>query len=85
MFGIGNGSKDPLVDERSVARWLSSLPPNDPMAVHAALVTELGRVADRSAKRTPARLGALFAVDAGTDGVIEAAAEPLTVRATRVD
>jgi len=69
MFGIGNGSKDPLVDEGSVARWLASLPPNDPMAVHAALLTELGRVADRSAKRTPARLGALFAVDAGTDAL----------------
>lgn len=67
MFGLGNGSKDLLVDERSVGRWLASLPPNDPMAVHAALVSELGRAADRSAKRTPARLSALFALDAGTD------------------
>jgi len=37
------------------------------LAVHAALMSELGRAANRSAKHTPARLGALFALDAGTD------------------
>jgi hypothetical protein len=64
MFGFSRTTKDPLADAKSAERWLASFPAGDPLAVHGALLTELGRVADRSARRTPSQLEAVFALDA---------------------
>ena len=66
MFGFGRTTKDPLADARTVERWLASFPSGDPLAVHAAVLTELGRVADRGVRRTPSQLEAVFALDATT-------------------
>ena len=44
MFGFGKITRDPLSDARTAKRWLESLPAQDPLAIHAALLTELGRV-----------------------------------------
>jgi cyclic-di-GMP-binding protein len=67
MFGFGRTTKDPLADARSAERWLASFPAVDPLAVHAELLSELARVTDRHARRTPAQLEAVFALDGGTD------------------
>ncbi|HEX4883144.1 MAG TPA: hypothetical protein VFX05_03325 [Casimicrobiaceae bacterium] len=69
MFGFGKITRDPLSDARTAKRWLESLPAQDPLAIHAALLTELGRVADRTTKRAPAQLEAVFALDAHTADV----------------
>ncbi|MDH4182493.1 MAG: hypothetical protein OEV46_10815 [Betaproteobacteria bacterium] len=65
MFGFGK-TADPLSDAKSAQRWLEALPEQDPLAVHAALLTELGRLADRGTRRTPSQLEAVFALDANT-------------------
>jgi hypothetical protein len=65
MFGFGK-TTDPLSDAKTAQRWLAALPEQDPLALHAALLTELGRVADRSTRRSPAQLEAVFALDAHT-------------------
>ena len=67
MFGFGKTLKDPLADAKSVERWLVGFPANDPLAMHAGVLTALGRLAEREAKRTPARLEAVFQVDLHTD------------------
>ncbi len=64
MFGFGSPPKDPLADARMAERWLASFPANDPLAAHGQLLTELGKFAERDARRTPARLEAVFSVDA---------------------
>ena len=66
MFSFGKTSRDPLADARSAERWLATFPPQDPLAAHAALLTELGRIADRNTRRSPAQLEAVFALDAHT-------------------
>lgn len=66
MFGFTKPRKDALADVKAVDRWLASFNANDPLATHAELVTELGHVADRGARRTPGALQALFHADAGT-------------------
>jgi cyclic-di-GMP-binding protein len=66
MFGFGKTTKDPLADAKSAERWLASFPAGDPLAVHAELLSELARMSDRNARRTPAQLEAVFALDAGT-------------------
>jgi hypothetical protein len=66
MFGFGKTMRDPLADARTAQRWVASLPEQDPLAIHAALLTELGRVADRTTRRTPGQLEAVFALDAHT-------------------
>lgn len=66
MFSFGKTSRDPLADARSAERWLATFPPQDPLAAHAALLTELGRIADRHTRRSPAQLEAVFALDAHT-------------------
>jgi hypothetical protein len=66
MFGFGKSSKDPLADARSAERWLAQFPASDPLAVHAEVVAQLGRAADRGAERSPQRLEAIFRADAGT-------------------
>jgi hypothetical protein len=67
MFGFGKTIKDPLVDTRTVERWLAGFPANDPLAVHSAVLAELGRLTERDARRTPARLEAVFSADRNTD------------------
>lgn len=66
MFGFGKTTRDPLADAKTAARWLAAFPVQDPLALHAALLTELGRVADRNTRRTPAQLESVFALDAHT-------------------
>ena len=63
MFGIGRSYKEPLTDVKAARRWLASYPGNDPLAIYVDLLAELGKIADRGAQRTPARLEALFSVD----------------------
>ena len=67
MFGFGKTIKEPLADAKTAERWLASFPANDPLAVHGAVLVGLGRLAERDAKRTPARLEAVFCVDRFTD------------------
>lgn len=67
MFGFGKTTRDPLADAPTAERWLDSFPAQDPLATHAALLTELGRIADRTTKRSSSQLEAVFALDAGTD------------------
>jgi hypothetical protein len=69
MFGFGKSQKDPLADAKSAERWLASFPTSDPLAVHAALLVELGALTERDARRTPARLEAVFYLDAQTEGL----------------
>ena len=66
MFGFGKTARDPLSDAKSAERWLASFPGNDPLAVHAELLSELARLTQPDARRTTAQLDALFALDAGT-------------------
>jgi len=67
MFGFGKTTKDPLSDARSVERWLAGFPANDPLALHAGVLTELGRATERDARRTPERLEAVFQADLHTE------------------
>jgi hypothetical protein len=64
MFGFGKTNKDPLADVKTAERWFATFPPNDPLAAHGELMTELGRYSERDAKRSPARLEAVFYADA---------------------
>jgi hypothetical protein len=66
MFSFG---KEPLGDPKSVERWLDGFPSNDPLAVQAAIVAELGRVSARQIRLNTSRLDALFALDARADAV----------------
>src|SRR5665213_4300389 len=70
MFGFGKSIRDPLADTKSAERWLASFPANDQLAVHVELLNELGRLAERVTKRTPAVLEAVFYVDAHTDNPV---------------
>jgi hypothetical protein len=67
MFGFGKTIKEPLTDAKTTERWLASFPANDPLAMHGAVLAELGRLTERDAKRTPGRLEAVFSVDRFTD------------------
>jgi len=67
MFGFGKTTKDPLSDAKTVDRWLAAFPVNDPLAMHAGVLAELGRAAERDARRTPARLEAAFLLDLRTE------------------
>lgn len=69
MFGFGKTTKDPLADAKSAERWLASFPAADPLAVHGELLSELSRLTDRNARRTPSQLEAVFALDAGTQAL----------------
>ena len=72
MLGFGKPTRDPLADGKTVARWLASFPPGDPLAVHGEVLAELARIAERHARRTPQRLEAIFELDAHT-GALRAA------------
>ncbi len=64
MFGFGKSVKDPLADVKSAERWLATFPANDPLAAHVEILSELGVVAERVTRRTPAMLEAVFRIDA---------------------
>ena len=66
MFSFGKAGKEPFADVKSVERWLAAFPANNPLVLHGALVAELGRIAERDARRTPAQLEAVFALDTRT-------------------
>ena len=66
MFSFGKAGKDPLSDVKSVERWLAAFPANDPLALHGEILAELGRLTGRDARRTPAQLDAVFALDRRT-------------------
>jgi hypothetical protein len=67
MFGFGKAVKDPLAERKTVERWLATFSANDPLGTHAAILVELGVLAERNAHRTPARLEAVFHLDAHTE------------------
>ncbi len=67
MFGFGKTIKDPLGDAKTAERWLGLFPANDPLALHGAVLAELGRLTERVAKRTPSRLEAVLLADRYTD------------------
>jgi len=69
MFGFGRSTKDPLSDKKSVERWLASFPGTDPLVAHAAILTELAALGERTAPRNPARLEAVFHLDALSDAL----------------
>jgi hypothetical protein len=71
MFGFGKTIKDPLADAKTAERWLGLFPTNDPLAMHGAVLVELGHLTERVAKRTPARLQAVFFIDRCTDPLRE--------------
>src|SRR5690348_18400091 len=64
MFPFGKPTRDPLADAKSVGRWLAAFPAGDPLALHGEVLAELGRISERNARRTPARLEAVFEPDA---------------------
>jgi len=63
MFGFGSTNRDPLADIKSAERWFGSFPDSDPLALHAALLAELGLFNEQEARRTPARLESVFYAD----------------------
>jgi hypothetical protein len=67
MFGLSRSPKDPLADAKTAERWLASFPASDPLAVHSALLVELGALTERDARRAPARLEAVFRLDVQTE------------------
>ena len=70
MINFREPPKGPLADTRSARRWLDTLPVNDPLLVQRELLVQLDKLAERTARRTPSGLEALFAVDAYTRGVV---------------
>ena len=70
MFGIGKSSLGPLGDPRSAERWLASLPVNDPLVVQRELLAELRGLSERTARRTPTVLEAVFLVDARANNLV---------------
>ena len=83
MFGIGRSSRDPLVDAKSAERWLAAFSANDHMALHGAVLAELRRLTERDAKRTPARLEAVFLVDRKMNALRETLTEQYLGQASR--
>jgi cyclic-di-GMP-binding protein len=63
MFRFGSTHRDPFADIKSAERWFASFPDSDPLALHAALLAELGQFNEQEARRTPARLETVFFVD----------------------
>ena len=63
MFGFGSTHRDPFADIKSAERWFASFPETDPLALHGALMAELGLINEHATRRTPARLDTLFFAD----------------------
>ena len=70
MFRFRKKPLGPFDDARSVQHWLASLPANDPLAAQRELLVELRRLAERTARRTPSGLAAVFIVDRKTSRVV---------------
>ncbi len=70
MINFREPPKGPLADTRSARRWLDTLPVSDPLLVQRELLVQLDKLAERTARRTPSGLEALFAVDAYAGGVV---------------
>jgi hypothetical protein len=69
MFGLSRTQKNPLADRKSAERWLAAFSGNDPLAMHSEIVTELGHISERTARRNPAALEAVFFIDAHTENL----------------
>lgn len=83
MFGLGKTIKDPLADAKTAERWLASFPLSEPVAAHAELLSELGHVVERTTRRTPARLEAVFRIDTRSAPLRKALADQYIEHATR--
>ena len=70
MLRFRTSSSAPLGDIRSAERWVASLPANDPLVAQRSIVTELHKLAARTARRTPAVLEAVFVVDTHANGLV---------------
>jgi len=70
MFRFRKKPHGPFDDTKSVQRWIASLPVNDPLAGQGELLLELRRLAERTARRTPAGLAAVFIVDTKANRVV---------------
>ncbi len=64
MLKFRKSSSEPLGDPRSAARWLTSLPANDPLVSQHRIVAELRTLTARTARRRPPTLEGIFSVDA---------------------
>src|SRR5437764_3081799 len=69
MFGLRKSLKDPLADVRTADRWISGFSTSDPLAVHAVVLGELGKLSDRNARRTHLQLAAVFRLDDHADSL----------------
>ena len=83
MFGFRKKPPQHLRTARSATRWLASLPGDNPLAVQRAVLAELRKLEQRRVRRTPAKLEAVFAVDAGIDGVVGTLTAQYVEHATR--
>ena len=83
MFGFGKASRDPLADIKSTERWLASFPVTDPLAIHGEVLTELGRVAEPTGRRSPQRLEAVYFLDAQCTGLRKSLTAQYIEHATR--
>jgi hypothetical protein len=63
MFGLRKRSSGPLGAVRSAKRWVAALPANDPLAVQREVLSVLGKLSQRTARRTPASLEAVYFLD----------------------
>ncbi len=64
-------SSGPLGDPRSAERWLPTLPANDPLLAQRSIVAELRALAERTARRGPSALEAVFSVDTYANGLAQ--------------
>lgn len=68
MFSFGS-VREPLADPKSARKWLASFSSNDFLATHAAMVSELGKLTSRTAKRNLARLEAVMFLDSRSESL----------------
>ena len=83
MFKFRRRSHAPLRDARSAQRWLATLPFNDPLLVQRELLNVLGAATERTARRTPSVLAAVFRVDAQTTSLVRTLMTQYTEIASR--
>ena len=70
MMNFRDKLTGPFGDARSARRWLDTLPGNDPVLVQREILAALEKLADRTARRTPSGLEAVFALDAYAEGLV---------------
>ena len=83
MFGLGKKTLGRLRDARSAERWLATLPVNDPLVVQREVLAELRSLADRTSRRTPAVLEAVFIVDVHANNLVRILTSQYTEHANR--